>query len=325
MDKKQNHISIRINGKEKEDQEHLSSVDENVKEEMAAALDNTSETDSFKEGQKTGYDFEPPKIEVLKRNYKGKKSVFSMIPSMKRLLIAGTSAIVVGSLLGFIMLRVLSGVGVDENEEAGGTQNTDNPSAEETSAAANGTEASQGTVVQFDGYEPQVVQVGVYSTQAKAEERQAIFKDSGVHPYIWQRKDQYYLFAGVAMTDADIKNVEASIDSLGFDPEKDTYVKAWKVVGGEHETSEAEAAWVKEGMGYWEEAVPLFSQPDSNFSELKTKMEQWYQKKPESISKEAEALSGSIQSLLNLTEDEKWQQQHQMIRILHDYEKYLNK
>ncbi|SEU08759.1 hypothetical protein SAMN05421676_11917 [Salinibacillus kushneri] len=324
MDKKQDHISVRINGKEKVNQNHLTSADENVQDELAAALDKTSDSNLRKEQAKTTHDFEPPKVEVLKRKYKGKNSLFSHIPSFKRLITAGASAIVVGAILGFVMLRVLSGVGTDNSQEASNIQNNGSPSAEENSSANGSNDNSQGTTVSFDGFESHVVQVGVYSTKKKANERQAIFEESGVNPFIWKQEGQFYLFAAIAMTDSSIKETEANIDSLGFDPEKDTYVKTWSVAAKDKETSETEANWIKEGMSYWEEAVPLLSQSKDGLSSIVAKMEEWYQTKPDSLSEGAETFSNSYQTFINLSGDEKWQLQHQLIKILYDYQSYIN-
>ncbi|MRG88217.1 hypothetical protein [Salinibacillus xinjiangensis] len=328
MDKNQKKLSVRINGEEKEVTAKSFYKDEDAKKEMAAALDQNREPRHSNQNNPFSYTSnqdEPPKVEVLQRPYQKKRSLFSNMPSLKRLVTAGVSAIIVGSILGFVLLNLLSGI--DEPQQALGIEDETNQSATGTDGedAVTTSPANENTVaVSFDGVDSHVVQVGVYSSEGKAQERQNLFKDSGVYPFIWESEGMFYLFASLGLTNETAKQLETSIEELGFDPEKDAFVKSWAVAASEKDISEAEGNWIKEGMSLWKETVPLATSYSEELSSQIDKTRSWYQNKPESISESGEQFAAKYNQLLEQSEESHWLVQNQLIGILHAYQQYMN-
>ncbi|MBB6451924.1 hypothetical protein HNQ94_000345 [Salirhabdus euzebyi] len=324
MDKKQQQLSIRVNG---EKYNHHEREKESAREEVAAALDRRSESFSDKEKENDKNLDDIPEVKILQRPYKNKKSLFSKIPSIKHLLIAGLSATFVGIIMGFVMLKLLSGVGTEEtvqpanNNGGEGTANVGSNEDDETTG--NPSEDNVDLVpITVDGFTPYIVQVGRFTTKEKAEEWEGKFLDKGIDPFIWESNGEFILFAGIGLSKDAAKQLELDIENAGFTPE-DAFVKEWPILGKEKNLVDEEGTWVKNGLDTWKEVVPSFS---TNEAQAIEKLTAWYDAKPASLSSEGQELANNMdQYLETLTSNSnKWSKQNSLISILYTFENFLS-
>jgi stage II sporulation protein B len=322
--------SIRINSKKVNRKPEEPVI---IEDEVAAALDRTGNSDEEgKEFQYSSSEEDAPKVQVLQRPYTNKTSIFSRIPRLKHLLVAGASATIVGVILGFIMLKLFSGVGTEDEAQPvnGNTNNnpgvTDSVEDDPEPSDSGNVDPNTASLVtySFDGFSPQVVQIGYFTTEEKAKEWNAPFVANNIEPFIWERDDHYYVFAGLSMAKENADQIEATIKGILPEAEQ-AFDKSWPVTSSNKETTEEEGNWIKEGMTLWQETVSDFNSQSTITTDMNNKLKTWYDKKPSNISEAGETFSALFGSLLESSEQSsEWSIHHQLIAVLHGYEIYLN-
>jgi stage II sporulation protein B len=323
--------SIRINSKKVNRKPEQPVI---IEDEVAAALDRTGNSEEEgKEFQYSSNEEDPPKVQVLQRPYTNKSSIFAKIPRLKHLLVAGASATIVGVILGFIMLKLFSGVGIeDEAQPVNGNTNNNNPGVTDSvdddpePSDSGDVDPNSASLVSYtyDGYSPQVVQIGYFTTEEKAKEWNAPFEAKNLEPFIWERENHYYVFVGLSMTKESADKTEATIKEMLPEAEE-AFDKSWPVTSSNKETTEEEGNWIKEGMSLWQEIVSDLNGQSILTADMNNKLKTWYDKKPSGISDAGETFSTLFGSLLESNEQtSEWRIHNQLLAILHGYEIYLN-
>ncbi|MBP1968803.1 stage II sporulation protein B [Virgibacillus natechei] len=165
----------------------------------------------------------------------------------KPVMLAISSAVVIGSILGIIMLRMFVGIESDiaqgnNNLPVAGVDNEDN---------GNNTEAGLSTFSNgsIDAY---VLQGGVFSEMENADEWVENYDQAGLHSLIWEVNDQYFLLVGLANTDDQAKQFANDITAEeGFE----VFGKEWNTAEREVELIEEEAEWLQAFEENWHEAL----------------------------------------------------------------------
>src|SRR5699024_1683635 len=121
-----------------------------------------------------------------------------------------SAAIFIGSILGFIMLNLFGNINALCNHG-------NNPEATNAVAADKDTEKKSNASDEQKAITAYVLQGGVFSEKANADQWAESFKQAGFPAMIWERDDQYYLLTGIADTEEQAKKIAASIKEQNMD------------------------------------------------------------------------------------------------------------
>ncbi|SDK40877.1 hypothetical protein [Sediminibacillus albus] len=198
---------------------------------------------------------------------------------------AAIAALMIGLALGFIMLRMFAGMDENGNDSTanGNNQPVDAPTADGADEQPKQADFS------VEGMNAYVVQGGVFSSQAKAEEWQKNFSDSGLPSVVWEHEGQFYLFAGLGDTEAGAKKTAELIAGKQLD----TYVKAWQTEGQTKDLSDEEANWLQGFQALWDSSVS--SQGDL----AKDQWKEWLDAYPDGSQEMLTELHGQAGELLD--------------------------
>lgn len=203
--------------------------------EQAASLQEPSEEDPIP--VLSGEDKTQPKKKP------GKNNRFS---HFKPIVIAIISATVIGSVLGFVMLRMFVGI---DHELTGQSPDSQPVTAVNADGDKQQAEAKPVTIDPINAY---VLQGGVFSEQANADEWAGKFKESGMPSLIWEADEQYYLFLGMAEEKEQAKNL---IETMKESTEFDVFVKEWSTDEAEVELSDEAQQWFQSFHDQWAKAL----------------------------------------------------------------------
>ncbi|QTM99961.1 hypothetical protein ERJ70_12065 [Sediminibacillus dalangtanensis] len=162
----------------------------------------------------------------------------------KVFLFAAFAALAIGLALGFIMLRMFAGIDEASDPEtlpSSYTNPANDDPGKETAEKTNG----------LKGMEAFVIQGGVFSSKDKAEAWQKNFTEADFPSMVWEREGQYYLFAGVADTEAAAKKTASAMTENKLE----TYVKPWQTTATEKDLTEGEAEWLQQFPPLWQDSV----------------------------------------------------------------------
>ncbi|RDW19317.1 hypothetical protein CWR48_09760 [Oceanobacillus arenosus] len=168
--------------------------------------------------------------------------------SIRKLLIAIGSAIIIGSVLSFVMFQIF--VNVDGNQGAQSSLAT-TPSLNQSETQNIHTSAHSLTSLKAF-----VLQAGVFSNKTNADEWVNTFADAGLDTIVWEKDSQYFLFLGVAATKEQAKTVAAALTT-----EFDIFIKEWSTAEGEVELTDAEYQFIQQFTEDFQTALPVLSEP----------------------------------------------------------------
>ena len=281
-------ILIRENGQPIQTMESQEQKDEVTtgREEQAASFDDSKPPSHF------------DRIQV---NHQKKTKIRSIYQFLKPFVVTIVTAIIVGSVLGFLMLRMFGGVGADTEDEQGtpvsSFQNT-NESEDETQK------------ITLDSIDTFIMQGGVFTEEDNALEWKSKFEDSGLPTMLWEREDQLFLFVGLATTK------EAGVNAAEEYADLDIYVKEWSVPSGELEGSAEEEEWLETFLKQWQISMEELESTDS------FQLEEWEQlvEKVPSQSEKLASLATEIESIEN---HKNLEGRVQLLQLLYEYEQVI--
>src|SRR5699024_2723194 len=138
----------------------------------------------------------------------------------KPLLLSVVSAVVIGVLLGFIVLKMSSG-GADVASENQPSQ----PASQGVEAASKSENEDQESqrMIQLNELKAYVLQAGVYSEKENTEEVVSTFQSQGYPATIWEEENQYYVFTHIFTTEEQAKDAVNQLEKN----ELEVYAKPW--------------------------------------------------------------------------------------------------
>ncbi|MFC2948487.1 SPOR domain-containing protein [Virgibacillus sediminis] len=280
-----NRISFKLNDPANEQQ---AAVLEDSEEDPAEPL--TMVTDHQKKKKQTG------------------RGRFSRFHLWRPVLLAGISAIGIGSVLGFVMLRMIAGIdaGVPQNGSLpAGTVDTE----EQEAQSKEGSRTPE-------GLEAFVVQGGVFGNRENAEEWAGKFSTAGVPQVIWLRDGQYFLFVGAAETEDAATRLSEKMESQQLE----TFVKEWETGQAEVELTDTESEWLLSFEEVWQSNLARL--PDA----VSVDIDSW-EKLLETFPDESEKLS-SLRDEISSQKDRFKQQdvegaQQALLNLWYQYEQAL--
>lgn len=158
----------------------------------------------------------------------------------KPVILSVLSAAVIGVFLGFIMLNVIVDL---NNNQSEGDMNAPASTADIDDQAV----TREKTTAIFESLHAYVLQGGVFSDKANANEMVDAFAKAGFSSIVWKRDEAYHVFIGISGAK---KQMESQIEELN-DNGLDVYIKEWKTPEAELQLYEKEYEWLVSIRDQW--------------------------------------------------------------------------
>ncbi|HEY4601165.1 MAG TPA: SPOR domain-containing protein [Cerasibacillus sp.] len=221
---------------------------------------------TFKINQKQG--FSPKKQNIRKSrpspSFNKRRQAFQL---KKNVMIATGSALVIGTLLGIVMLKMFATV--DESSAYQSTQ------VRQTAAPQQANHKKQpdknNKTQSLSDMQAFVIQAGMFSERANAEAMLSQFQAKGTDGVIWQRDDHYYLFIDISSDKTGAKKMVESYKKENLE----TFVKQWATSEVSHSLTEVEQEWLTSFQTTWSDSVRAYTENKEIDSE---RWEQLYNK-----------------------------------------------
>ncbi|MGP4041704.1 hypothetical protein ACTWP4_17640 [Gracilibacillus sp. D59] len=257
--------------------------------------------------------------QVFQRNYTPDENEFnrSKKPSFwskyKSFLLSAITAILIGSFLGLMMLKIF--VDLDP-EEVAFDQNTSNGQAvsatSDNSEKEDKTAESEQATFQSKAFDFFVTQAGVYSNKDAANQLVQELKGDQIESMVWSREEKYHVFVSLRSTSEESKQFSTNT----FPSSYEMYAgKDWHVNSVSISLSEEEKSWLTDLGSLLEQMIAGNTD--------KAAIDQWLSDKPSNISEKTQVLSKEIESLK--AADDEQSSQVILLKILNQYENLANK
>ncbi|WP_160804147.1 SPOR domain-containing protein [Virgibacillus halodenitrificans] len=232
---------------------------------------------------------------------------------LKPVVIPIFSALIIGSVLGLIMLKMF--VTLDSEPTSGGG---DIPISTVEKDKEDQKAQKGSSLVQLEGVQAYVLQAGVFNEEANAVEWKEKYANKKIPTIVWEKNKQFYLFAGIAETEAQANHLSQQLQKN----ELEVYVKEWQTAGIETDLSNAEHQWLETFQSEWNKSLKLLS------TDEKLEIKAW-KKIVDAFPKDTEDLSQLnthiVENLDKLSEDNNKQVQGILLSVWHTYEKTIKK
>ncbi|GGA85942.1 hypothetical protein [Ornithinibacillus halotolerans] len=161
----------------------------------------------------------------------------------KPIIIAIASALIVGSILGFVMLKVIvnfdnslnSSPAILVPDKENGTNNNDDTSSQDR------------TLYTIEPLSAFVIQGGIFSTLENANKISSQFNELGYSPFVWEKDNQFFLLVQVGEKKEDLQEDINFLTENGLD----VYGKEWVVDGKEIQLTKQESEWITSFQQTW--------------------------------------------------------------------------
>jgi len=240
-------------------------------------------------------------LKSVKQNYLNGKTRFH---KLKPILLAVCSALMIGSVLGFIMLRTFGGI---ETEQVNQTTNQIPAVSDDSDEQQEDNNGQAGdTSFVLEPVDLFVLQAGVFSDQSNADQWQQTYESSGVSTLMWERDNQIFLLASPAATKQHGNEMADGIEEL------DIYVKEWSVPEREISGTQEEKEWLESFQEQWNRSLTTWEEEDVlNASEWQSIVEN---------APESERFQTLIEAVADMTQSEGMEAGQQLIHLLYVYD-----
>lgn len=357
MDKPEERISIRINGKEK-----ILLSEQELNEEVAAAkeaeiedFDLEEENHADEEILDNVIDFEERRTGKRKKRVrsqvkkpilsKKKKNCFPRFRQkkqptsyFKKLMIALIAAVIIGTGFGYILLSLFTDI-TSENEID--KTITNGQAVSQYAVAAEESETEQATDILvptvINSMSVEVIQGGAFSSEESASQYALKIKEGGAAAVIVPESNPVLMFIGIGTSSSELEEISAYYQEKG----QEIYIK--RISTSAVETSRLnnqEAAFVSKGQSLFQsfisvstEAFDSKSISEESWKDIETNFSQWTGLKPsqlpDSLESFSEKLSTAYQALAiyrsTNDEEELWKTQQVLLEGWILYNKWISK
>lgn len=242
-------------------------------------------------------------LELIQDNYQKSKKAKYIFRLLKPFVLTILTAMIVGSVLGFIMLRMFGGIGAETGDEQ-----VDPVSGFQSANANDSEEGTQSFTL--DSIDLFMMQGGVFTEESNAREWKSTFQDSGLPAMLWKRDGQIYLFVGFAMTKETGENLAEQYPNL------DIYVREWSVPSVELEGTEEEKEWLEAFLAQWQTSA---EQLESTERFQLGEWDQLYEQAPDN----SEKLAPVVTAIESMEQDGDLEGKGELIGILYEYEQMI--
>lgn len=284
-------IVVRMNGKKKKTKQKSDAAEttsfQSAEQEQAAAIENNDDT-------LPAFTRKPDKINSLpEKKARG---------AIKPIVLAIVAAVIIGSVLGFIMLNMIAGI--DDNASKTGGQ--------QTAANADTDDKEHPDAAGEEVMSAYVLQGGVFTEKENADKWAEKFTQAGFPAVIWEKESQYYLLTGIADSEEQAKEQAGEMQSS----ELDAFAKEWETAEMDETLSETEIGWLGDFQSQWSHTLTSITKGND------TAPDKW-QKLLDSQPEDSEVATGLAKEIEDsLTAMEKADKQEVQDRLLSMWKKY---
>jgi stage II sporulation protein B len=168
---------------------------------------------------------------------------------LKPVILAVISALVIGSIFGFIMLRMF--VTMDASPDLGSNPNPAAAITDDAEERTDNTSDQNTQTAEFESVTAHVLQAGIYSEEENAAAAAENYEKANIPAMIWERDGQYFVFAGVAGSAEQAASVASELET----EELELYSKEWSTPQFELSLSQSEAEWLNSFLTWWNQAL----------------------------------------------------------------------
>lgn len=201
--------------------------------------------------KKSHADQKNPKKNLKSTQHYLKKDSFSKKEvAIGPFLTATFTAILIGLILGLMMLNTFT-----KKDDYVSTSNDQPVAVPKDEDVIDKTESKRMTLKEMNAY---VIQLGVFSEQANADDWSETYEQLGFPSTHFQRDNQYYLFTGMAETEKKAKEIAEIL----LQEDIEVYVKEWTTSEIEIELTEEVDEWLVLFHNQWEETLQLLEKEE---------------------------------------------------------------
>ena len=215
---------VKMNGKKINDNQKLKSQIKTaspIKNELAATIDRNRETSSFKAG-------------YHKKNIERSSKKIQFIQIIKPLTIAISLALIIGTIFGFIMLKIFGTI------DNGMISRGNNPIVSVENSSEKENTKKDLMKAELPGVQAYILQGGVFSSKENAEKFADDFQGHGIMTMIWKRDNEFFLILGLSNSLKEANKMAANIEKNNLD----VFVKEWKTPTREIKMTKDEEEWI---------------------------------------------------------------------------------
>lgn len=254
------------------------------------------------------------KVDEKSKKNTGKLSSNKSNRSIKPMLVAVISALLIGSMLGFIMIKMITNIDLNVKNDPV-TANAGLNDDENKDDTDDQTDLKVSHIDKLNAY---VLQVGVFSKIENAKEWENKFKEAGFKALIWERESQYFLLAGIAGTEEQARVMSTEMKDANFD----VFVKEWETNKTEKEFTSEEEKWILSFVKYWNETVESLTKENMHLSENWNNLTRDYPDNSDDITQLVNEINKhSFEEFHNIND---WHKQYILLDLWYHYDAVFN-
>lgn len=216
---------VKMNGKKINDKQKLKSrmnTASPIKNELAATIDKNRETSSFI-------------ADRHKKNMESSSKKIQFIQIVKPLTIAISLAVIIGTIFGFIMLKIFGTI------DNGMISQGNNPIVSVENTSEKEENAKKDVMkTELPGIQAYILQGGVFSSKENAKKFADDYQGNGVMTMIWKRDNEFFLILGLSHSLKEANKMAANIEENNLD----VFVKEWETPTREIKMTKDEEEWI---------------------------------------------------------------------------------
>lgn len=179
----------------------------------------------------------------------------SKLRAFKPFLLATLSAVIIGSILGFVMLNMFVDINEDLSQPgdappfgAAGSEGENGPSDEGETDASAGDGSAPAEIASVSAF---VLQAGKFAEKANADEMAATFEQAGYSSMVWENEDFFFVLSGITNS----KDQGTQLANELTEEDLEVYVKEWTTESGDINLTNEEKEWLQTYEAEWQDAL----------------------------------------------------------------------
>jgi len=287
---------VKMNGKKMDKEVNKAKWNRSIKDEVAATVERTNHFTNEREKKKSV------------GSNKGKK----LIIKFKPLITTISLALIVGSIFGFVMLKIFGTI------DNGMATPGNNPVVNLDKASEKDDEIEDKDNIELPIIQAYILQGGVFSSEENAEEFAREYQENDIPTMIWPRENEYFLLLGVAHTLEKGEKLASRIE----EEDLEVFVKEWATPAREISLTSNEKEWINSFQNLLTSSIQeLDEQENDSISSL----EKLLADLPDD-SASLESFKESIQAIFNkVKEDGRSLTQEDLLKMWLQYELFIEK
>lgn len=174
-----------------------------------------------------------------KTTHFNRKTNIKLNRTVKQIILAASSALLIGISFGFITLYM--------------SKQAEQQPATILNEATVEDEKANGNTIELESVNAYVVQGGLFSARENADNAGKKFEPAQVPTFVWEREGEYYLLAGIFSNEQVAKKQSKKMNDEGID----VFVKQWETTSKSVSIGESDVSFLKAMIELWNESLQL--------------------------------------------------------------------